>query len=409
MATDRRYLMFPEGRLEHLLRHNGMTDEAFAMRIGVDARTVRNWLRGDNRPLKSRLRQFLDVFKFQTDLELYGGAVAQDSHVDAPYMSLQERLLSCGVSIHDDLRNAALERLGAKFAIDDVIVDADFAGYRGVASNQFVVQPASVGRPCLPDYVYEARGKIPSPRLNKRKAYLESWSAPIIDQGNIVTLQIGHFDERVPGGRYDYWTTLAVLNRLPILHQELLDGTLRLRELARRLDLVVVVVTADERLVLARRSNQVDNAQGQWMASVGESLDPSVDTNANGVSDPLIATRRCLGEHDELNLSASDVSGSRLRILGLATEWQYLYVNLIVLVELNVEYERVKDRASEGEHTHFDSLEFSTEACLPLVKYGRHEGTLSGQSGALVPASRVALLMSLINRFGYDEIVGRIG
>jgi hypothetical protein len=324
------------------------------------------------------------------------------------YTTLQERLLSSGVNIHSDLqKEEILDMLEAKFAIDDVIVDAEFAGFKGARENDLLLLPASKNFPELPDYVYEARKKIPKPELNKKKAYLENWFGPIIDKGNKSTLHLGYLDSRAEEGHYDYWTTLAVRKSIPMLHEELLCGTLRLRSLARRMDLILTVVTADNKLVLARRSEQVDNEQGHWMASIGESLDPSTDL-IDSVPNPFEATRRCLHEHDELNLPITDVANSRLIALGIATEWQYLFANLMVLVELSIDFGKVKERITDGEHSHIEGIDFNAQTCLPIVRLGRYEAKYKGLSAPMVPASRVALLMSLMSKFGYDYIVERI-
>ena len=322
------------------------------------------------------------------------------------YKSLQERLLSFGVKVNPALqKDDFLTTLEAKFAIDDVIVDAEFAGFRGVEEDKLSLVLDIENKPKLPSYVYEAKEKIQKPDLNKKKAYLANWYGPIIDKGNAATLHIGYLDSSTSNGFYDYWTTKAVLHSISKLQEELINGTLRLRELARRMDLVVVVVTKDNKLVLARRSENVDNAQGHWMVSIGESLDPSTDLDKNGVPNPFIATRRCLEEYDELNLSSTDVGGAQLKALGIATEWQYLYANLIVLVQLDVEFGRVKERATDGEHTHVEGVDFTPEKCLPLIQHGIYYSNLSAP---IVPASRVALLMSLMSRYGYDEIVNQI-
>lgn len=324
------------------------------------------------------------------------------------YKTLQERLLSSGISIHPDLqKEGILDTLEAKFAIDDVIVDAEFVGFKGAKESKLSLLPASENHPQLPDYVYEARKKIPKPDLNKKKAYLENWFGPIIDKGNQSTLHIGYLDSKAQGGRYDYLTTLAVRKSMPKLHEELLDGKLRLRSLARRMDLVLVVVTVDNKLVLARRSEKVDNEQGHWMASIGESLDPTTDL-IDGVPNPFEATRRCLHEYDELNLPITDVANARLTALGIATEWQYLYANLIVLVELKIDFRKVKERATDGEHTHIEGVDFNARTCLPIIKQGRYEAKSKSLSAPVVPASRVALLMSLMSKFGYDYIVEKI-
>lgn len=331
---------------------------------------------------------------------------AMDFSISSSYQSLQKRLLLFGIKVNPALqKDNFLTTLEAKFAIDDVIVDAEFAGFRGVEEDKLSLILPIEDKPNLPSYVYKAKEKIAKPDLNKKKAYLASWHGPIIDKGNAATLHIGYLDSSTENRFYDYWTTKAVLHSMPELQEDLTNGKLRLRELARRMDLVVVVVTKDKKLVLARRSENVDNAQGHWMISIGESLDPSTDLDKNGVPNPFIATRRCLEEYDELNLSKPDISGAHLMALGIATEWRYLYANLIVLVQLNIEFGRVKERATDGEHTHVEGVDFTIEKCLPLIQNGMYYSSLSAP---IVPASRVALLMSLMSRYGYDEVVNQI-
>jgi hypothetical protein len=324
------------------------------------------------------------------------------------YTTLQERLLLSGVETHSDFKKkGALDKLEAKFAIADVIVDAEFTNFNGVEEKDLILLPANKNYPQLPKYVYEARNEIPRPQLNKTKAYLENWFGPIIDKGNKSTLHIGRLDSKTQDGVYDYWTTLAVKKSVPRLQKDLLNGNLRLRDLARRMDLVLVVVTKDLKLVLARRSDNVDNEQGHWMASIGESLDPSTDL-IDGVTNPFEATRRCLHEYDELNLSMTDVANASLTALGIATEWGYLYANLIVLVELEIGFEKVKERMTDGEHTHLEGVNFNIQTCLPLVKQGFYEAKSKGLSAPIVPLSRVALLMSLMSRFKYDNVIKEI-
>jgi hypothetical protein len=326
------------------------------------------------------------------------------------YASLQERFLPWGVPVAAGLqRDDVLDLLEAKFVMDDVIVDTGFAGFRGVPSGQLSVAPASRGCPGLPDYVYEARRGIPMPQENRPKAFLEDLSAPIIDQGGRAVLRVGHLDSAAPGGKYDYWTTLAVLASLPRLRQQILSGEIRLRSLGRRMDVLLVVVTADCKVLLARRSKHVDNAKEQWMVSVGESVDGDKDLGQGQAPDPVKTALRCLGENDELNLPRPDVDSAQIQVLGVATEWDWLYANLIMLVRLGVEFGRLEEVFSEGEHTHLEGLEFTVERCLPLVQSGTYAPRALSRRAPLVPSSRVALLMSLMSCYGYDEVAGRIG
>jgi TIR domain len=324
--------------------------------------------------------------------------------------SLQEVLRSCwGVTPADDLSDPHIIRnLGAKFVIEDVLLDCAFGGYTGVDEAMLSVLPSPSSAPQLPAYVYDARSSIPQPEGNRTKTYLARWTPPIIDQGNYARLYTGYLDPNATTGRYDYWTTKAVIKSVARIQQDLLAGRIDLESLARRLDLVVVVVTSDRKLVLARRGEAVDNLGGFWMASIGESVDGDVDRNDAGVPDPTRTVYRCMTEADELNLTIADLDQASVTYLGLATEWAYMYVNLLVLVELRVGFERVIDRASQGEHSRFEVVDFTPDACLPFLRSGAFAPRYSLPPSPLVPASRMALLLSLFSKFGYDEVIGRI-
>jgi hypothetical protein len=325
---------------------------------------------------------------------------------------LQRLLEAWGIPLHEALSDVDLVRnlFGVSFAMGDVLIDCTFGGFRGIDSSKILVQPTIPDAPNLPWYVYTARAKMREPQPNRTKAYLSQWIPPVIDRADQVTLFTGYRDPAATTGRYDYWTTKAVVASVPRIQQGLLDGKLALQELARRLDHVLVVVTSDRKLVLARRGDTrvVDNLAGSWMASVGESIDGEKDKDRSGAPSPILAVSRCLLDYDELNLEQSDLDGARVTYLGLATEWAFMYVNLLVLVELAVDSDRVLDRAVPGEHRAFAITDFAPDACLPLVRSGSFQTARFHQANPIVPASRVALLLSLFARFGADAIRRRI-
>ena len=323
--------------------------------------------------------------------------------------SLQEILRNWNAAPIEDLADPDIVKsLGAKFVLDDVLLDCTFGGFRGVHETRLQVLPSQTSGPLLPPYVYEARASIPQPDGNRTKTYLQRWEPPIIDQGNYARLYTGSLDSKATTGLYDYWTTKAVIKSVARIQQDILDGHIDLQSLARRLDLVVVVVTGDRKLVLARRGETVDNLGGFWMASIGESVDGDVDKDDDGVPNPSRTVYRCLMEADELNLAAADLDRANVTYLGLATEWAYMYVNLLVLVELRVDAARVIDRASHGEHSRFEAVDFTPDACLPLFRRGLLAARRTLPPSPLVSASRMALLLSLFSQFGYDEIIGRM-
>jgi DNA-binding winged helix-turn-helix (wHTH) protein len=295
----------------------------------------------------------------------------------------------------------ARRRFGSSLIMQDVIWDAAFNGWAGVNPDHLRIERATAG-PQLPEYVWQSKRSIDEPKDNGRKAYLEHWDNVILDKDRAaVTLRIG---------QYDYWTTCAVRTSAESLHRDLLTGHVQLDQIARRLDWALVVVTSDDKLVLTKRSDRVDNDQGHWMASVGESVDPAKDVTTDLTVDPRLTLRRCLTEADELNLPARVVGRARTRILGLASEFNLLYVNLIGLVELPIVYDEVVDHFQRrGEHLDIAPIDFNPDSCLQVLRKGHHASDRYPVHSPLVPVSALGLVFALIHRFGFDEVTHRIG
>lgn len=53
-------------------------------------------------------------------------------------------------------------------------------------------------------------------------------------------------------------------------------------------------------------------------------------------------------------------------------------------------------------------IDFTPEACLALIRRGTFQSRRFPEPNPIVPAPRVALLLSLFSRFGRDEIVSKI-
>jgi DNA-binding winged helix-turn-helix (wHTH) protein len=327
----------------------------------------------------------------------------------AAHKPLLERLYRCGVPVNQNLREESVQmRLSAKWVIGDVILEVAFGGWHGITTSELKIANAVHSSPRLPDYIYDRRRRTPEPPYDKQFVYLEGWEPGIIDKRDIVTLHLGCQDDRVPDGKYDYWTTSAVIDEILRLQHEILSGQRILSDFGRRLDVTLSVVTADGQLVVVRRSKSVSNAQSMWMTSVGESVDPKSDVDEHGVLQPIATVHRCLWEHDELNLSKEHASSANVRLLGIATEWQYMYANILALVELpTVTFQQLKDRWLPGEHGKIARVSFTLDSCLSLVEKGFKDPDVNDHA-EIEGTSRMTLLLSLIHKFGYEEVEARI-
>lgn len=288
--------------------------------------------------------------------------------------------------------------LGVEGRLGDVLLDASVLDYAGVELSQVVTVDSGdlEDWPEQPAIIREARSRIPPPEPNHQKAHLVGWQAPVQDQGNIVVLDIA---------RSDFWTSLATRDRIAELQTGLEAGALDLGALPRRLDVHLVVVAGlDDSILLTRRGAHLATEPSTWMVTVGESMDWNRD-GAGGTPHPSLTARRCLEDLDELHLPRELVASARYTLVALATEWNEMLANLIVLAELpELGVDAARAAFRRGENVALDAIGFSVEAALPLVETGEYAPRGRQAAQRVSDISRIALLAALRHRFGADAV-----
>lgn len=290
--------------------------------------------------------------------------------------------------------------LGAEAVAGSIVLDAAIRDYDGVDFSSVNVVDAGdlEDDDRHPAYVMSDRKGSQPPEPNKPKAFLVDWQAPIIDQGDIMTLHLA---------RSDYWTSQAVARVTPQIQQEVLEGERDLLELPRRLDVhLVVVCEGDDTVVLARRGRHLATEPSTWMVTVGESMDWERDCDVDGVPDPEITARRCLTERDELNLPVGIAESARLRLVALATEWDVMLANLVVVARLpHLRWTDLTSYFRRGENARLDAIPFEPNACGELLRAPLFAGT-NGRGGALPVSdiSKVALIAALRSTYPRAQV-----
>lgn len=287
-------------------------------------------------------------------------------------------------------------RLGGEFIIDSVIVDAAICDYEGVDLGSVVVRGVGslVEIEAHPVFIEEAKVLLPKPEPNRPKAHLVDWQAPIIDQGNILTLEVA---------KSDYWTSQATQRSVARVQRMIASGEMELMALPRRLDVhLVVVCCGDNKLLLARRGSHVATEPSTWMVTVGESVDWDRDRRGDDdLPHPERTARKCLAERDELNLPMEFAQAAKLRLIAIATEWSEMLVNLIVVARVpHLTFDVAKHHFRRGENVRLDAVEFTAEACATLLE-SRYFAGSSGQVAAqpVSDISRAALLATVRHAF----------
>jgi hypothetical protein len=209
--------------------------------------------------------------------------------------------------------------------------------------------------------------------------------------------------------RGDYRTALAIEATRERLYAEVRNGRRDLSGIPRRLDMPVIVICSDNRLVLTKRSPHVHYYPGAWSISVGESIDAKMDVDAAGQLSLRKTAIRALTEFDELNLPKEEVQAVPFKCVSLITEWPYLLVNIITVARLPVNSAFLFDHFVEGEHTRLATVPFDINTCLALVIQGEYTiPDMPTTQGRIIGTARLALLTAMFSEFGFEEVNRRI-
>ena len=339
-----------------------------------------------------------------TDRSSYGNPEESfhNLYFKGSYAGLKTRLVERGITPARGLLTFASSS-AEYLVIDEVIIDLPIAGFAGVPPDKLAVRMLP-GNPELPEQVLEARALLPPPSLNRPKLFLTHISPPISDKDGTLTLEVV---------LSDFQTLRAIEQCAGQIQEGILKGEPPLGGFPRRLDCPIVVLTADRKLVMCKRGPRdvVRYFPLTWEVSVGESVDAEHDCGA-GLFDPTRTVRRGLSE--ELGLPENVASDAQISFAAIATEWRILAANLISIVRLNkVESMQVRDwfpGALDREHTDIDMIDFSDpDVAIAILFSGRHSCHDTPNTDArLNNISRVALLVTLFNVFGYQRIMSLI-
>ena len=221
------------------------------------------------------------------------------------------------------------------------------------------------------------------------------WQGAIEDQSREVTFW---------GYVYDFAWSKAIAGLHERLQQEIRLGNLALERVPRRLDNILLVLTRDDRLVLGLRGRNMDEAN-KWMVSCGESFDPNKHGEPGEINLEKLV-RQTLSDSDELGIPEQAVE--KILPLGILTEWNGLMGNVAALVKLTTEMEQARKYWQESQRSEIyaiDSIPFTLQACVRLIKETKHWFDGRRENLPLVKASVIALLLALVHEFPGDQIL----
>jgi hypothetical protein len=161
-----------------------------------------------------------------------------------------------------------------------------------------------------------------------------------------------------------------------------------------------VVLSADQRIMIAERSKRTDAEQFLWTASFGEGMDWQRDRQLAGALHPertvWRALKQELGLHEEwLKTRSSIATKVTLLEMGFSTHMQYI---LFSMVELPIDMDEALYRARNhrddpAEQRSFSSMNFTVDECVSAVVDGHVEGK------RLIDASRLGLWIACMHKF----------
>lgn len=320
------------------------------------------------------------------------------SAIPAPDIS-EEQLEAFGLSNRVGMD---AHRIGAQLVAGSIVLDSAICDYAGVDLSVVVVNEVGSLEDLSshPSFISADKRASVAPVPNRPKAHIAEWHAPVIDQGDIVTLDLA---------RSDYWTSEATRRSVPRIQREVIAGQIDLMQMPRRLDVHLIVVSeGDGMLLLTGRGSHVATEPSTWMVSVGESIDWEQDQDSNGVPHPTLTARRCLSERDELNLPREIAESASLRLVAIATEWSEMLANLIVVARIpDITFGDIRRYFRRGENSQIDAIAFDPGSCAALLRSQSYVGS-SGRrtSMPISDISRVALLAALRESFPLSEVAG---
>lgn len=319
------------------------------------------------------------------------------------YLPLLTRLEAKGIIPPPCLQDTrAQEVLGTNIIVGNIILDAALLGFKGISPEKISICVDAQFGPSLPEYVLERRATREPPPTNQKKIFLTDWNVPILDQQDQLNCR---------AVISDYLMSLAIHDCVERLQNDIMNGELERSKFPRRLDIVVVPLTSDNKFLLGLRSDEVHYEKKHWSIP-GEQIDADRDEHLGRVS-VSSAIIRTLQEHDELALPP-ELSGLDLvNCIALATEWHLLLENLIVVVQLKADSVALRHHYQSigplGEHKRFDFIDFSIDRMLSVVTERAHELPGLGWTEAPVnDITRFSILAALFHRYGYYPTLQRV-
>lgn len=323
--------------------------------------------------------------------------------LELQYMSLAERLSRLGVTAVEPLRDDSvlLERLRHPLVLDGMILRGNFAAFQGVPPDRTRVRPRLEPRP-LPPYVFEAKGTIPEPEINRPKVFLRDWTGPVDDQGGFLALDLGITD---------FWTNRAVDACIDRIHAEIRDGLIDLGRWPGETYCDIAVITGDRKFLLCKRAEHLYHEPLKWSVSLEESIDSRQDLDQDQILSPLVTVRRALQE--ELGIPPEQASLADVRFVAIATDWRNLAAALVTIVRFRtVKAAEVRDYwrgTRDHELIECEPVDLSLDNGLALLRDGPAALAGSARPGdAFHRTARMRILISLFHEFGYSKVLNAL-
>lgn len=349
----------------------------------------------------------LRAFNFYNESECIGSSrepLGPARVFDSQFATLSQRLARHGVVPIDALRDPTMQSiLGEHLAIDDAILELPIRGFAGVAASEVRVEMTKEP-PLLPQAVVRARSVVAEPQPNRRKAYLSKLLPPISDQGDILTLTLG---------TTDHWNALALEHAIDEVHRSIASQDISLFDFPRQLNCHVLVLSADGKLMMARRGMGVRYRPGEWGATLGESIDATRDLDESGRISVGRTVEKALGKTEELGIPFEALKDASTKFIALVTEWNIVIAVLVAVVKLwTTTAVAIREYCTmmahdQGEISALDWVDFTVGTCLPMVLASRYQPSESPASSgdAIYGTSRLAILAALCSEFGYGSVI----
>jgi hypothetical protein len=309
-------------------------------------------------------------------------------------------------------RNRTFEEAGlfsknnSRLCVDNVISLHLLNGSEGLPGSLIRVRETN-GPPKLPRSVVENVGRVLVSGADRIKAFLTKTTLMPTDEDEGITIEVAPAKYSIRRAMQHASETIQnelIAQKLKLSDDPIYDSLEKLPNLLPcALHCDGVVITGDQKVLMAQRGRDANVGAMEWAVSTGEGMEWDKDRDHSGTLTPARTLWRGLKEELGLNeewVKEEYKDSTTIRFLGLAFDLSTMLTFFSTVIEFpelpaGRALERARHHAKEcgRENQDYATMEFTPEACASAVV----TGVVSGRK--LIDTARFNLLLASLHKF----------